>query len=82
MKRKTKDGKEIDIKDMETSHIINCIKLIKKRWIYVREVYCYGYWEHDYIEWDVEEYRDEGKERKYLIAFYEELLERQGIVLD
>jgi hypothetical protein len=30
MKWKTKEGKEIEVKDMETSHIKNAIKIIEK----------------------------------------------------
>lgn len=29
MRRKTRDGKEIDIKDMSTEHIANCIRRIE-----------------------------------------------------
>ena len=34
----TKEGKILKIKDMETSHIINCIKMINRnRWCYAYE---------------------------------------------
>ena len=38
----TRDGRDIEIKDMETSHIQNCIKLVNreingKRWCYAEE---------------------------------------------
>ena len=30
MKWKTKDGRELDIKNMETSHIKNCIRMVER----------------------------------------------------
>ena len=38
----TKDGKKLKIKDMETSHIQNCIKFVNKKingkqWVYAEE---------------------------------------------
>lgn len=31
MKRKTKDGKKINIQDMSSNHITNCINLLKRK---------------------------------------------------
>lgn len=71
MKRRTRDWKYIDVKDMETSHIENCIKHIKQHWIfYVR---WYAMWTE--IDWDVEE--DFEAEEKRLKIFNDELQRRK-----
>lgn len=71
MKRRTRDWKYIDVKDMETSHIENCIKHIKQHWIfYVR---WYAMWTE--VDWDVEE--DYEAEEKRLKIFNDELQRRK-----
>lgn len=71
MKRRTRDWKYIDVKDMETSHIENCIKHIKQHWIF--QVRWYAMWTE--IDWDVEE--DFEAEEKRLKIFNDELQRRK-----
>lgn len=71
MKRRTRDWKYIDVKDMETSHIENCIKHIKQHWIF--QVRWYAMWTE--IDWDVEE--DFEAEEERLKIFNDELQRRK-----
>lgn len=41
-KWKTKDGTVLNIKDMETSHILNCINLLERKAQYIRNAITYS----------------------------------------
>lgn len=74
MKRTTRDGKEIDIKDMETSHIKNCIKAIKD-WRIMQDYIDWTYWsEADETDaW----YVDRSRDRKKVLDEFEKELNRR-----
>jgi hypothetical protein len=57
----TKDGKRLQIKDMETSHIKNCINYILKSYEIKNKNELD---EDDYIKYKIEEFEDELKERE------------------
>lgn len=66
----TKDGLELEIEDMETSHIINCMNMMERV-----EFYYYGpsnVWSFDDM-WSIEMHYTEVPE---YIAFQEELKKR------
>lgn len=75
MKRTTKDGKKIDIKDMETSHIKNCIKAIKE-WRIMNDYIDWTYWStaEECDAWYVDRSIDR---RKVLDEFEKELNRRE-----
>lgn len=55
----TKDYKELDIRDMETSHIKNTINFLNKHEDFYDEYYCLGYaLDNDYQEYDYEDNSD------------------------
>lgn len=75
MKRTTKDGKKIDIKDMETSHIKNCIKAIRE-WRVMNDYISWTYWStaEEMDAWYVDRSRDRVK---VLDEFEKELNRRE-----
>lgn len=75
MRRKQRNWEEIDIKDMETSHIKNCIKAIKE-WRIMKDYIEWTYWsEADETDgWYVDRSRDR---RKILDEFEKELNRRE-----
>ncbi len=75
----TKNGEELLIKDMETSHIINCIKAIRDGRIQIGETINLGYTadgEGDGVMYDYIDYK-----KDYIEAFQEELEKRKGGVV-
>lgn len=72
---KTKDGKEILIKDMTTNHIKNCIKALQEERIKVGETIDVGYTSGGDGDGIMYEYIDYSND--YIKAFSEELLRRK-----
>lgn len=77
MKRKQKNWQEIDIKDMETSHIKNCIKAIKE-WRIMKDYIEWTYWsEADETDaW----YVDRSRDREKVLDEFERELNRREII--
>lgn len=74
MKRTTKNGKEIDIKDMWISHIKNCIKAIRE-WRIMNDYIDWTYWStaEEIDAWEV----DRSEERKKFLDEFEKELNRR-----
>lgn len=77
LKWETKEGKEINIKDMTTQHIKNCIKAIKEDRIQVGENIGVGYTGDGDGDGIIYQWVDYGKD--YIRAFEEELKNRGDI---
>jgi len=75
---KTKEGKELNIKDMTTQHIKNCIKAIQEDRIQVGESIDVGYTGDGDGDGIVYQWIDYGKD--YIKAFEEELKNRGDLV--
>lgn len=74
LKWKTKEGKELNIKDMTTQHIKNCIKAIQEDRIQVGETIDIGYTGDGDGDGIMYQWIDYGKD--YIRAFEEELKNR------
>ncbi len=74
-KWRTKNGTEIEIKNMTTNHIKNCIKAIKEERIVIGENVDVGYTGDGDGDGIIYEWLDEGD--NYIRAFEEELKRRK-----
>ena len=76
MKWTTKDGKEIDIKDMTTKHIQNCIDMLGKQFNACEGEVIEGHYDAEGIDCDIYHYENAEEMFPIIHWFRKELLKR------